>query len=149
MKNYTIPIILSVTVLIAGIFAFIPVEQASTVHTTLAANIDKQDRVMSFSFSTGTTAITAANDANILPFKAGGWQGSANVIVTDGAGTCLVTEIDDGTDEIDGTDDIGATQTGPGSSQFDAFPASTDRVAVVIDANMDCTIVVFLDETVE
>ena len=34
MKKYTIPSILAVTVLMAGIFAFMPVEQASTVHTT-------------------------------------------------------------------------------------------------------------------
>jgi len=35
MNKFTIPAILVVTVLVAGIFAFMPVEKASTVHTTL------------------------------------------------------------------------------------------------------------------
>ena len=34
MNKLTIPVILSVTVLIAGVFAFMPVEQASTVHAS-------------------------------------------------------------------------------------------------------------------
>jgi len=34
MNKLTIPTILAATVMVAGIFAFIPVEQASTVHTT-------------------------------------------------------------------------------------------------------------------
>jgi len=35
MNKLTIPTILVATVMVAGIFAFMPVEQASTVHTTL------------------------------------------------------------------------------------------------------------------
>ncbi len=35
MNKFTIPAILVVTVLVAGVFAFMPVEKASTVHTTL------------------------------------------------------------------------------------------------------------------
>ena len=35
MNKLTIPAILVATVMVAGIFAFMPVEQASTVHTTL------------------------------------------------------------------------------------------------------------------
>ena len=149
MKSYTIPVILTIVVLVAGIFAFMPVQDASTVHTTLAGNIDKQDRVYSFHFMTGTSPVDAADDANILPFKDAAWQGSANVIVADGSGICAITEVDDATTETDGTDDVGATQTGVGSSQFDAFPSSTDRVAVQVAANMDCTFIVFLDQTTE
>ena len=149
MKNYTIPVILSVTILVAGIFAMMPVEDASTVHTTLAANIDKQDRSISYSFSTGATLISDAINANILPFKLDAWQGSANVIVSDGAGTCLVNEVADGGTETDGTEAAGASQTGVGSSDANPFPANMDRLHVVIGANMDCTVVVFLDESNE
>ena len=41
MNKLTIPAILAATVMVAGIFAFMPVQQASTVHTTLgtAANL--------------------------------------------------------------------------------------------------------------
>ena len=35
MNKLTIPTILVATVMVAGIFAFMPVEQASTVHTTI------------------------------------------------------------------------------------------------------------------
>jgi len=38
MNKFTIPAILVVTVLVAGIFAFMPVEKASTVHTTLGSS---------------------------------------------------------------------------------------------------------------
>ena len=40
MNKLTIPSILAATVLIAGIFAFMPVEKASTVHTSLGDKID-------------------------------------------------------------------------------------------------------------
>ena len=38
MKKYTIPTILVAVVLVAGMFAFMPVENAATVHTTILAN---------------------------------------------------------------------------------------------------------------
>ena len=40
MNKLTIPSILAATVLIAGIFAFMPVEKASTVHSSLGMKID-------------------------------------------------------------------------------------------------------------
>lgn len=39
MKAVIIPAILAATVLVAGIFAFMPVEKASTVHTTIQSSI--------------------------------------------------------------------------------------------------------------
>ena len=39
MNKLTIPAILAATVMVAGIFAFMPVEQASTVHTTSTATV--------------------------------------------------------------------------------------------------------------
>jgi len=39
MNKFTIPTILLATVMVAGMFAFMPVEQANTVHTTLVADI--------------------------------------------------------------------------------------------------------------
>jgi len=38
MTKFVIPSILAVTILIGGVFAFMPVEQASTVHTTIQAS---------------------------------------------------------------------------------------------------------------
>ena len=42
VRKLTIPAILAATLLVAGIFAFMPVEQASTVHTTIINNLQTQ-----------------------------------------------------------------------------------------------------------
>ena len=39
MNKFTIPVILAATIMLAGIFAFSPVEQASTVHDTIVADL--------------------------------------------------------------------------------------------------------------
>ena len=44
MNGYTIPIILSTIILVAGIFVFLPIEQATSVHTTIQANTDAKFR---------------------------------------------------------------------------------------------------------
>ena len=56
MNKLTIPAILAATVMVAGIFAFMPVEQASTVHSTsgLSAIIES------------VTTLTTATDQDIL-----------------------------------------------------------------------------------
>ena len=43
MRKYTVPLILSVTIVIAGVFALIPVDQATAVHTQIQANTEKLD----------------------------------------------------------------------------------------------------------
>ena len=40
MKNYLMPITLAAVIVVAGIFAFSPVEQASTVHDDVQAELD-------------------------------------------------------------------------------------------------------------
>jgi len=47
MNKFAIPAILVATVMVAGIFAFSPIEEASTVHTTLQAQIGETFRVSS------------------------------------------------------------------------------------------------------
>ena len=57
MNKLTIPTILVATVMVAGIFAFMPIEQASTVHTTIQ---DTQAQVRSLALA--SVAITTAAD---------------------------------------------------------------------------------------
>ena len=45
MNKVVIPILLSLTVVIAGIFAFIPVQEAATVHTVVMANTMRMDEI--------------------------------------------------------------------------------------------------------
>ena len=67
MKKYTIPSVLVAIVLIAGIFAFMPINEASTVHTTI------QNSQLQIKTATDTTATTggagngnAADGATVL-----------------------------------------------------------------------------------
>jgi len=50
LNKIVIPAILSVIVLIAGIFAFMPIDKAATVHTTIQANTD-QTQVVQFTIA--------------------------------------------------------------------------------------------------
>ena len=64
LNRFMIPAILLAVVMVAGVFAFMPVEKASTVHSTLASSttqtnnealvdseLDGQDRVINFYYN--------------------------------------------------------------------------------------------------
>lgn len=62
MKNIVIPAILAATVLVAGMFAYIPIEKASTIHGTIltkAASVNEGDTV---SNAAGKVNIVADSD---------------------------------------------------------------------------------------
>jgi len=114
MNKLTIPAILAATVLVAGIFAFMPVEQASTVHTTglftfgagsitagtiaigaVDADALATDAVTEITdaaeVQTGTSAISSGNvggDVDVTVFDISGTtdiaRGTICVIITDG-----------------------------------------------------------------
>lgn len=46
MPKLVVPLILIFTVVVAGIFAFVPIENASTVHTTIMANTVRIDEIV-------------------------------------------------------------------------------------------------------
>ena len=52
MNKLAIPAILVATVMVAGLFAFSPINEASTVHTTVTANVANQDFVLDCAVST-------------------------------------------------------------------------------------------------
>ena len=54
-----IPIILVFTVVIAGVFAFMPIENASSVHTTIMENTQRIDEIL-------ITTVTADDDLRIF-----------------------------------------------------------------------------------
>ena len=59
MNKLTIPAILAATVMVAGMFAFMPVEQASTVHTSSTTNLSTAAVVISS--NTVDSSFTASN----------------------------------------------------------------------------------------
>ena len=72
MNKFLAPSILGVIILIAGISAFSPIEQATTVHTTIIGDnqttAEDTERVMSFNIDAGAaiTALVLVPDNNVV-----------------------------------------------------------------------------------
>jgi len=85
MNKLTIPTILAATVMIAGIFAFMPIEQASTVHTTIVLAGFEANALGVGDIATGAiTADALATDA-VLEIQTGvidAFAGAAGVDFT-------------------------------------------------------------------
>jgi len=94
MNKLVIPTILVSITLVAGIFAFMPVEKASTVHTTIATNIDDQNRAMTFAVNMTSgdllvlipseTGVTLSGSYVLSSLPAGGSLGVLECGLTDG-----------------------------------------------------------------
>ena len=132
MNRYLIPSILIVTVLMAGIFAFQPIYEASTVHTTIATDIDDQNRVMTWTIED----VVAVN--NIIP--AGNTiAGHVTLSTIDGAGTCEIRA-------AGGADDTGVIDNLPlGTTTSVDLPASDGLDLVVEVGTSTCTLSIFIE----
>ena len=80
MKNIVIPVILASTLLMAGMFAFMPVEKATSVHGTLLA---KQNAVASGDSADNSAAVTIVADSSKLK------RGFICIKTTDAGGECV------------------------------------------------------------
>jgi len=91
MNKLTIPAILVATVMVAGIFAFMPIEKASTVHTTIQNTIGTTTgnniAVSALTAGTDQTLVTASTGSTIA-------LGHVNVNVANGAGTLDVLSLE-------------------------------------------------------
>ena len=97
MNKFTIPAILVVTVLVAGIFAFMPVEKASTVHTTLGS-------------STQSTNILNAQLNNVKTTFQVNMDENATASCIGGGGFLVYWTFTNATRNIGGTSDTGIVQ---------------------------------------
>jgi len=80
MNKFLIPTILTATVLIAGVFAFIPVEKASTVHDEIIEAIEgESDKILYFTYLTGGPNII---NFPLVPFKVDGYTGEINFLIS-------------------------------------------------------------------
>ena len=61
MNKITIPVILTATVLVAGIFAFMPIDEATTVHTTIGRTLSSDTLL----FTTATEGAAVAADFTV------------------------------------------------------------------------------------
>ena len=102
MNKLAIPAILTATIMVAGIFAFMPVEQASTVHTTAIGTIvDVVDTDASWD-ATDNLGVTCTGAFEVLQIEldltegAGLFDATDNInfnIDGDGIGTGVATTI--------------------------------------------------------
>ena len=166
MNKLAIPAILAATVLVAGIFAFMPVEQASTVHisgtittasdadidtiltntgtiltntgTTLQANIEDQRRGLYFN-----THVTGADIDEILVPLATGEAFSAHVVLSSsGTGACIL-QTDSNEVLLTGVANAVITTTLTNSNAGAAAPAAfTDADDIELDtpADTECSV---------
>ena len=87
LTKIALPVLLSITIIIAGLFAFMPVQQATTVHTTLATNagtqtnLDDQERMLIINLATG---VTFQNDTLlVLAADGAGFSGTIMGLIVD------------------------------------------------------------------
>ena len=120
MIKIALPILLAGIVMIAGIFAFMPVEQASTVHTTIATDIDNQNRAMTFAVN----ITAAAGQLELIPGETGITITGSYVLsslpsIGGKALECGLT--DGGTGKVSATN---STETAPAASSLSALGAN-------------------------
>ena len=166
MTKIIIPSLMVATILVAGIFAFMPVEQASTVHTILQDTTGTW-QTDSLTYTTATSGAAVAADFSITvdadgPFAINGiyvyWDDAtldennddSETITTT---TCTVNDDQDDDVVYDITDVVlgGDDDAGDIIEQdlFEIMNLPTDAEAIVIDASdsFDCTMALDTDGT--
>lgn len=121
MNKILMPILLSATIIVAGLFAFLPVEQVSAVHTTITddnqSTTEDMERMIILQFSTGTTP---ANDV-FLAISADGAGISGSIM-----GMVIDATTSDGTADLDfECHDLGATTLAAVSGDDNSDDAGT------------------------
>ena len=140
MKKLAIPAILVATVMVAGIFAFMPVEQASTVHTTITGaggalgtpgNVD-----------IATDLDDAQNQlAALIEF------GSCTNGIGGGASCNMLTVVEDGIAFVTVTTTVnGATSPNGVGIEVDATAICTEITIVIADSPYSCAFPVLVGE---
>ena len=148
MKKIVIPTILTATILIAGMFAFMPVEKASTVHTTILANTMQ---VRSFNADAGGLDLDDNDDIIVdcdVPFAVVGLQISGED-ATVGADDDLEIDgidLENGTNDINIVDnDAGITVTATAAGLLDGGFAGIDYIGEMTNAELNPTVGVVSD----
>jgi len=153
MNKLVIPAILVSITLVAGVFAFMPVDKASTVHTSIATNVDDQDRALFFSINgTGRDDVSGFD---LIPAVANkDLQGS--VVVSATPNLVSAADINCGLSSTDGATTIANATAGvPANALINTAGAGTPGGFVTgegIELSMSvagaggiCTITILLD----
>ena len=140
MNKIVIPAILVSITLVAGIFALMPVEKASTVHTTIIANSDDQLRVLHFIVEAGETNFVLIPGNTITSTDAG----DVTAVLTEfgGGGTCTLQDQGDATFGV---------ATGAGDSELiditgDTDWAANDAIEIDTTAGSTCAVSIIITD---
>ena len=163
MNKVTIPTILAMTILVAGLFALMPIDQAATVHTTITAdtqtNADDQERALAVVISAGAGAVLEEAPV-LISFDGSALVGvmAAKLLDSDGGGAVdiecfnLAANIAGVTDIVDDNniDDVataalGATLAAQGDDTAAALPGNCEAITVDITAGEEVLITIAID----
>lgn len=136
MNKIAIQTILATIILVAGIFAFIPIQKAVSVHVTIKDDIVDQERVVSFRIQTNG----AVTDVTLIPDTDVVITGSVTAIITAGTPTIAITD-QDGNNIV--TDD-----TTPAAGEIlpvTAIGANDEGIEIDISAAATVDVVIYLD----
>ena len=85
MNQVVVPTLLSLTIVVAGIFAFIPVQEAATVHTVVMANTMRMDQLILSGSTSGAdlviTCPSTSDGCRILELYIGDAAGGGTIIL--------------------------------------------------------------------
>ena len=136
---------------IATVSAFIPLEQASTVHTTIATDVNDQDQILVFEFHD----LTAASEKFITSKITDGWVGKVNLAVCDSddanpGKVAVDVDINGNGDTADANESdvvsVDLSSATCGSSEA-TLPAGVDQIAIVPSTDVETIIVTLVLDT--
>lgn len=144
MNKLVIPTILVSITLIAGIFAFMPVEKASTVHTTIATNIDDQNRAMTFAvnMTSGDLLVLIPGETDVT------FSGSyvlSSLPNDNGNGVLECGLTDGGSGKVSATNSTETAAASAGLSALDSGDGISLQVKVQTGASGVCQVTIVLD----
>jgi len=151
MNKLVMPALLVSITLVTGIFAFMPVEKVSTVHTTIATNINDQNRAMTFAVNMTDTN----GEIQLIPGEAGiTFTGSyvISAIPSNGSGTGAAGNLECGlTDGNANSLGVNGSETGAVSAALGAALGVAEGIFIQVDnedadpGNGVCQVTVVLD----
>ena len=140
LNKLTMPAILVATVMVAGVFAFMPVQQASTVHTTITGAGGALGTPGNVDISTDLD--DAQNQlAALIDF------GSCTNGIGGGASCNMLTVVEDGIAYVNVTTTVNGATSGNGVGiEVDAAAICVDNQILIVDSPYTCAFPVLVGE---
>jgi len=148
MNKFAIPTILVATVMVAGMFAFMPVEQASTVHGTISGGTSTGETTANTNIETTQTQISEVVRGSQVTLTGSGSDDTVTIFTAaqmPGAGIITITTVTStgggssvGIDYLDGATPLGTDIiTALGSNTFTFAVDGAEDITISDNADGD------------